>query len=174
MPTPLALMELGDQEPSSGFEHPVHLLDCGPLIVLGHVVQGERACDGVEGRIRKRKVLRETDLETRRYSTLACLAAGTVDHLDCCINAVHGAGGSYPLREDKGEAAGAAADIENPVTGPKLQIVGQHRAQTVSSPAKQAVAQVVNTRPVDEPVAAVVMGTAGGVDHRHVSVRRVV
>jgi hypothetical protein len=174
MPTPLALVELGDQEPSSGSKHPIHFLDCGPLIILSDVVQSERARDGVEARIRKREVLRVSDLETRRYSTLACPAAGTVDHLDCCINAVHGACGSYPLREDEDKAARAAADIEDPVTGQKLQIVGQHRAQTFSSPPKQAVAQVINTRPVDEPVAAVVMGTAGGVDHRHVSVRRVV
>jgi hypothetical protein len=172
MPTPLALVELGDQEPSGGFEHPIHFLDCGPLIILSDVVQSERARDGVEARIRKREVLRESDLEPRRYSTLARLAAGTVDHLDCCINAVHGAGGSYPLREDEGEAARAAADIENPVTRPKLQIVGQHRAQTGSALAEQDVAQIVNTRPVDEPVAAVVMGVARGVDHRHASVRR--
>ncbi len=75
MPTPLALVELGDQEPPSGFEHPVHLLDCRLLIVLSHVVQSEGARDGVEGSVREREVLRESDLETRRCSTLACLAS---------------------------------------------------------------------------------------------------
>ena len=45
------------------------------LIVLSHVVQSEGARDGVEGGIREREVLRESDLETRRCSTLACLAS---------------------------------------------------------------------------------------------------
>lgn len=110
------------------FQHSVHLTDCSPLIILSHVMQGERACDGVEGGIRKRKLLRESDLEGRRYSSLACPAPGTVDHFDRCINAVDGACRSYPLRTSKSKAARPAAHIEDPVAGPQLQIVGHHSA----------------------------------------------
>jgi hypothetical protein len=79
---PLALVELGDQETSIRFQHSVHLADCTPLIVLSYVMQRKGACDGVKGGIRKRKLLRESDLEGRRYASLAGLAAGTLDHLD--------------------------------------------------------------------------------------------
>ena len=103
-PTPLALVELGDQEPSMRFQHSVHLADCSPLIILSYVMQCEGACDGVEGRIRKRKLLRESDLEGRRCSSLACPAAGTVDHLDCCINAVDRAAGCYAFGESDSKA----------------------------------------------------------------------
>jgi hypothetical protein len=172
VPTPWAGVKLGDQEPSTGLEHPVHLLDRSSLIVLGYMVEREGARDGAEGGIGKRQVLCEGDLEGTRHAPFACLAAGAVDHLDCCINAVNRPSRCYPLRKDAGKAARAAADVEDLVTGPKLQIISQHRAQTVSAPAKQAVPQVVNTRPVNEPVSAVVTGMAGGMDHRHVSVRR--
>jgi hypothetical protein len=172
MPTAWALVKLGDQEPSTGLEHPVHLLDRSPLIILSHMMQGEGAPNGVEGRIRKREILCEGHLEGDRCSPFACLAACPVDHLGCCINAVNRAGGCYPLGENARKAARAAADIEDPVTGPKLKIVSQHPAQTISTPSKQPVPQVVEACPVDEPVAAVVIGVAGGMDHRHESVRR--
>jgi hypothetical protein len=125
---PLALVELGNQEPSMRFQHSVHLTDCRPLIVLRHVMQCERACDGVEGGIRKRKLLGESDLEGRRYPSFACQAVRPVDHFDCCINAVDRAGGSYPLRESDSKAARSAAHIEHSVAGLKLQIIGLHRA----------------------------------------------
>jgi hypothetical protein len=37
-PTPWAFVKLSDQEPSTGLEHPVHLLDRSPLIVLSYMV----------------------------------------------------------------------------------------------------------------------------------------
>jgi hypothetical protein len=171
MPAALTLVKLSDHEPSTRLEHPVHLLDRSPLIILSHMVQRKGAPDGVEGGIRKRELLCEADLEGDRCSPFACLAAGPVDHLNCCINAVHRAGGCYPLGIHAGKAARATADIKDPVTGPKPKIVSQHRAQTVSTPTKQPVPQVVEACPVDELVAAVVIGMASGVDHRHESVR---
>jgi hypothetical protein len=172
MPAAWALVKLSDHEPSTGLQHPVHLLDRSPLIILSHMVQRECAPDSVEGGIRERKILCEADLEGGCCSPFACLAAGPVDHLDCCINADHRSGRCYPLGKDAGKAARATADIEDPVTGPKPKIVSQQRAQTVSTPTKQPVSQVVEACPVDELVAAVVIGTAGGVDHKHESVRR--
>jgi hypothetical protein len=172
MPTPSALVKLSDQEPSTGLKHSVHLLDRSRLIILSHMVQREGAPNGVEGGIRKREILCEGDLEGGCCSPFACLAAGPVDHFNCCINAVHRAAGCYPLGKDAGKPARATADIEDPITGPKLKIVSQHLAQTVSTSTEQAVPQVVEACPVDEPVAAVVIGMAGGVDHRHESVRR--
>jgi hypothetical protein len=124
---PLALVELGDQEPSMRFQHSVHLSDCSRLIVLSYVVQCQGACDGVEGAIRKRKLLRESDLEGSHYASLARQAASTVDHLDCCVDTVDRAGGSYSLGENKSKAARSATHIEDSVAGPKLQIVGDHR-----------------------------------------------
>ena len=103
-----------------GFQHSVHLADCSRLIVPSYVMQCEGACDGVEGGIRKRKLLRESDLEGRHYTSLACQAASTVDHLDCCIDAVDRAGGSYSLGERDSKAARSTTHIEDPVTGPKL------------------------------------------------------
>jgi hypothetical protein len=139
VPTPWAGVKLSDQEPSAGREHPVHLLDRSWLIVLSYMVEREGARDGVEGGIGKRQVLGEGDLEGTRYAPFACLAAGAVDHFDGCINAVNRPSRCYPLRKDAGKAARAAADVEDSVTGPELQIISQHRAQTVSAPAKQAV-----------------------------------
>ena len=118
MPTPWAFVKLSDQEPATGLKHPAHLLDRSPLILFSHMVQREGARDGVEGGIRKRKILCEGDLEGGRYSPFACLAAGPVDHLNCCINAVDRAGGCYALGKNADKAAGATANIENPVTGP--------------------------------------------------------
>jgi hypothetical protein len=128
MATAWAFVKLSDQEPSTGLKHPVHFLDRSPLIILSHMVQREGAPNGVERGIRKREILSEGDLEGGRCSPFACLAAGPVDHLDCCINAVHRAGGRYPLGKDAGKAARATADIEDPVTGPKLKIVSEHPA----------------------------------------------
>ena len=139
MPTTWAFVELSDQEPSTRLEHPAHLPDRGPLIILSHMVQREGAPNGVEGGIRKRKILCEGDLEGDSYSPFACLAASPFDHLDCCINAVHRAGGCYSLGKDAGEAAWATADIEDPVAGPKLEIVSQHPAQTFSTSSKKQV-----------------------------------
>ena len=118
MPTPWAFVKLSDQEPATGLEHPAHLLDRSPLIVLSHMVQRERARDGVEDGIRKREILCEGYLEGGRCFPFACLAAGHVDHLNCCINAVHGAGRCHALGKDAGKAARATADIENSVAGP--------------------------------------------------------
>jgi hypothetical protein len=125
--TPLALVELGDQEPSMGFQHSVHLADCSRLIVPSYVMQCEGACDGVEGGIGKRKLLRVSDLEGRDDASLACQAASTVDHLDCCVDTVDRAGGPYSLSESDSKAARSTTHIEDPVTGLKLQIVSHHR-----------------------------------------------
>jgi hypothetical protein len=58
------------------------------------------------------------------------------------------------------------------ISGLQLKIIGHHGAQTVAASPEQPGSQVVDTRPVNEPVATVVIGTAGGMDHRDVSVRR--
>jgi hypothetical protein len=124
--TPLAFVELGDQEPSMRFQHAVHLAYCSPLIVLSHVMQREGACDGVKGGVRKGKLLRKSNLEGDYHASLACLTAGTVDHLDCCIYAVDGAGGSYPLGERDCQTARSTANVEDMVARPQLQIVDDH------------------------------------------------
>jgi hypothetical protein len=74
-------MKLSDQQPSAGFEDPVHLLDGDQLIILSHVVQSQSACDRIESPIREREVLRERDLEGRRYTALARPAGRAFDHL---------------------------------------------------------------------------------------------
>ena len=167
MATPWSLVKLSDQESSVWLQHPIHLSDGGRLVVLSHVVQSEGARDRVEGVIRKREVLREPDLERRWHSALARPAAGAVDHLDCCIDAVDRAGGCDPFGEDVRKATRAAAHIENAVAGLELKIIGQHRAEALPAPAEQPCPEVVDTRPADEPVAAVVMGMGGGVGHWH-------
>ena len=167
MAAPLSLVELSDQEPSIGFQHPVHLCDGGRLVVLSDVVQSEGAGHRVEGVVREREVLRERDLEPRRHAALARQAAGTVDHLCCCINAIDRAGGCHPIGEDDRKATRPAARIEDPIAGLELKIIGQHRVEALTAPAEQPDPEVVKTRPADEPVVAVVMGTACGVGHWH-------
>jgi hypothetical protein len=167
MATPLSLVKLSDQEPSIGFQHPVHLCDSGRLVVLSHVVQSEGARDRVECVLREREVLRERDLERRRHSAPARLAAGAVDHLCCWVDAIDRAGGCHPLSEGDRNAARAAAYIEDPVARPELKIISQHGVEALPSAAEQPDPEVVNTRPVDEPVVAVVIGAAGGMGHCH-------
>jgi exodeoxyribonuclease-3 len=162
-----SLVKLRNQEPSTGFQHPVHLCDSGRLVVLGHVVQSESARDRVESGIREREVLRKRDLERRGYAAPARLAAGAVDHLHCCINPVDRAGGCHPLGEDDGKAARATANIQDAVAWLELKIISQHDAEALPAAAEQPGPEVVNTSPADEPVAAVVISMAGGVGHWH-------
>jgi hypothetical protein len=89
---PLPLMELGDEESSAGFEDPIHLGDGSLLIIFGHVMQCERAGDGIEGGVSERELLREGDLEVRRHSVFVGSGGGTVDHLGAWVNAVNRAG----------------------------------------------------------------------------------
>jgi hypothetical protein len=167
-----SLVELSDQEPSARFEHPVHLLDCGQLIILSDVMQDQGARERVEAPIRKRQVLRERDLEAHRYSALARPAAGALDHLGCWIDAVHRAGRSHTLSENDRKAASPAAHIEHLISGPQLKVISHHGAHTVPASPEQVSPQVVETGPVNEPVTTVVISTAGSVHHRLVSVRR--
>ena len=167
---PLFLVKLGDQQPSAGFEDPIHLVNCGQLIILSHMMQSQNARNRIEGSISEREVLCERDLEGRRYSALACSAGSAFDHLGCRIDAIDRAGGSHAFSEDDRKAASTAAHVEHLISGLQLKIIGHHGAQT-TSPAQPG-PQVVDPCPVDELVATVVIGTAGGVDHRDVSVRR--
>ena len=167
MATPLSLGELGDEESSIGLEHPVHRFDSGVLLVLSHVVQSEGARDRVEGGVREREVLRARDLERCRYSAPARPAAGAIDHLNCRINAVDRAGGCHPFGEDDRKATRAAAHVQDPIAGLELKIVGQRGAEALPASAEHPRPEVVDTRPADEPVVAVVMGMGGGVGHWH-------
>ena len=162
-----SLVKLRDQEPSIGFQHPVHLSDGSRLVFLSHMVQSEGARDRVEGVIREREVLRERDLERCRHSALARMPAGAVDHLGCCINPIDRAGGCHPLGEDDRQAARAAAHIEYAVAWLELKIISQHGAEELPAAAEQPDAEVVNTCPADQPVAGMVIGMTGGVGHWH-------
>jgi hypothetical protein len=128
MATPLSLVKFGDQEPSAVFEHAVHLVDCGQLIILGHVVQSQGARDRVECSVGEREVLRVRDLEGRRYFTSARPSSGAFDHLDCSIDAVDRARGCHALSEHDRKAASAAAHIEHPIAGLQLKIISHHGA----------------------------------------------
>lgn len=161
------LVKLRDQEPPAGLQDPVHLSDGSWLVILGHVVQSEDARDRVEDLIGERKILRERDLEGRGHSPPARLAAGAVDHLGCCIDAIDRAGGCHPLGEENRKAARATAHIEDAVPWLELKIFSQHGAEALPATAEQPDPEVVKARPADEPVAAVVTGMAGGVGHWH-------
>ena len=124
-------MKLRDQEPSAGFQDPVHLSDGSWLVILSHMVQSEGARDRVEAVIGEREVLRERDLEGRRHSTPARLAAGAVDHLGCCIDTIDRAGGCHPLGEENRKAARATAHIEDAVAWLELKIISQHGAEAL-------------------------------------------
>ncbi len=165
-------MKLSDQEPAARFEHSIYLLDRGQLIILSDVMQSQGAGDRVEGSIRKRQVLRERYLEGRRESALARPAAGSLDHLGCWIDAVDRAGSSHTLCEDHRKAARPAAHIEHLISGLQLKIISQHGTHPVPTSPEQPTRQVVDPRPVNEPVMTVVISTAGSVHHRDVSVRR--
>jgi len=156
----MSATEFGDQEPSTRFEHPVHLFDCSLLIILSYVVQDEGARDRVEGGIRERKVLCEGDLEACRQSTFAGSAGRQVDHLGSGINPVHRAARRHPCGKHHGKAPGAAAHIENPITDSELKIVSEHPAESASASPAQAGSHVVQPRPVNRLVAAGVMGMA--------------
>ena len=81
MAAPLSLVELSDQEPSIGFQHPVHLCDGGRLVVLSDVVQSEGAGHRVEGVVREREVLRERDLEADRGDLSQAGNLATEEHV---------------------------------------------------------------------------------------------
>ena len=91
MQMPSALLKFGDQKSAAGFEHSVHLLDSRTLIILGHMVQHERAGQGVECGVRKRELLGEGDLETDRHFLLLRPAAGELDHFGRGIDGIDGA-----------------------------------------------------------------------------------
>jgi hypothetical protein len=160
----LPFMELGDKESSARFEHSIHLVNSGLLIISGHVVERERAGDSIERGICERQLLGESDLEVRRHSFLACSGGCPFDHLDAGVNAFNRAARSYSLGEHHREPARSAPYIESSLTGSELQIVSEHGTHPISASAEQARAQIVEPRPMDESVTVVVMN-AVGVDH---------
>lgn len=93
MPMSSALLKFGDEKSSAGFEHPIHLLDRSTLIIFSHMVQSERAREGIESGIRERQLLREGDLETDRYSVILRSGGGELDHFWRRIDAMDGAAG---------------------------------------------------------------------------------
>ena len=128
-----SLLELGNQEAAARLQHAIHLGNRSLLIIISNVVQSERAGDSVERALAERKLLGVPDLKAHRYAILERLCGGAADHLRARINAGYRAGRGYPFGEDPGKPAGTAADIENMITGPELQILGDHRAEPASA-----------------------------------------
>lgn len=84
-------LKFGDQKSTAGFEHSVHLLDSRTLIILRHMVQHERAGQGVECGVREGELLGEGGLETDRYSELLRPSAGEFDHFGRRIDGIDAA-----------------------------------------------------------------------------------
>ena len=154
-------LDFGNQESSARLQHSVHLCNRGLSIIIGDVMQGKGAGNGVERIVGERKLLSIGHFEPRRYAVLARSRNGAVDHLGAGVNAVHRPARSYPLGEDRGEPARAAANIENMITRFQLQIISEPVAHPASASAEQPSPDVVNPGPVDEAVTAVVIGMTG-------------
>jgi hypothetical protein len=155
------LLNFGDQESSARLQHSVHLCNRSLSIIIGDVMQGKSAGNGVERIVGERKLLGIGHFEPRRYALLARSRNGTIDHLRAGVNAIDRPARSYPLGEDRGEPARAAADIENMITRFELQIISEPVAHPASASAEQPSPDVVNPGPVDEAVTAVVIGMTG-------------
>jgi hypothetical protein len=128
----LSFAEFGDQEPPTRLEDPVHLGDCGLLIILSYVVQGEGARHRVEAGVSERKPLRESGLKVCRQSMPAGSRGCQLDHLSGCIDPIHRSGRSYSRGEHHRQTAAAAPHVENPITVSQLQIVSEHRPESPS------------------------------------------
>jgi hypothetical protein len=162
-----SFLDFGNQESSARLQHSVHLCNRSLSIIIGDVMQGKGAGNGVERIVGERKLLSISHFEPRRYAVLARSRNGTVDHLGAGVNAVHRPARSYPLGEDRGEPARAAANIENMITRFQLEIISEPVAHPASASAEQSSPDVVNPGPVDEAVTAVVIGTTGLMHHRN-------
>ena len=158
-------LDFGNQESSARLQHSVHLCNRSLSFIIGDVMQGKGAGNGVERIVGERKLLRIGHFEPRRYAVLARSRNGTVDHLGTGVNAVHRPARSYPLGEDRGEPARAAANIENMITRRQLQIISEPIAHPASASAEQPSPDVVNPGPVDHAVTAVAIGTTGLMHH---------
>jgi hypothetical protein len=134
MPSPH--LELRNQESPSRLQHSVHLRNGSLSIIIGDVVQGKSAGSSVERIVGERKSLCIADLEPRRDAMLARSRSGTVDHLRTRVNAIDRPARGRPLGEGHGEPTGAAADIENMITGLDLQIISDHRAKAAAAPSE--------------------------------------
>jgi hypothetical protein len=139
----------------------MHLLHGGLLIILGDVVQGQRAGDGVERGIGKGESLRESHLKSDWDLLLARSGGRTVDHLGSCIDTGDRSRRCDPPGERYRQPAGAASHIENPITGLHSKIIGKGLAEPLSTSAEQAVDQVVRAGPVNEAVMVVIHEKTG-------------
>jgi hypothetical protein len=160
-----SFLHFGDQESSAGLQHSVHLCNRSLSIIIRDVMQGKSAGNGIERIVGERKLLGIGHFEPHGYAVLARSHNGTVDHLGARVNAVDRPARSYPLAEDRGEPARAAANIENMITRFELQIISEPVAHPASPSAEQPSPDVVNPGPVDEAVTAVVIGTTGLMHH---------
>lgn len=158
-------LELGNEESASRLQHSIHLRNGGPSIILGDVMQGEGAGNSVERIVGERKLLCIGDLEAGLNAVLARSCSGTADHLWTRVNAIGRPARSYPLSENRGKPAGAAANIENMITRRQLQIISEPIAHPASASAEQPSPDVVNPGPVDHAVTAVAIGTTGLMHH---------
>jgi hypothetical protein len=160
-----SLLDFGNQQSSARLQHSVHLCNRSLSIIIGDVMQGKSAGNGVERIVGERKLLGIGHFEPRRYAVLSRSRNGTVDHLGAGVNTVDRPAWSYPLGEDCGEPARAAANIENMITRFELQIISEPVAHPASASAEQPSPDVVKPGPVDEAVMAVVIGATGLMHH---------
>jgi AraC-like DNA-binding protein len=111
-----ARVEVGQEQPSAGTGHPVHLGQRVLAPAGGHVVQGQRARHHVEGRVREgRQVLRDAGHERRAGRGAA---AGGGDGRGGGVDARHRAGRARRGGQQPGQVAAAAAHVEDPVARP--------------------------------------------------------
>jgi len=70
-------LDFGNQESSARLQHSVHLCNRGLSIIIGDVMQGKGAGNGVERIVGERKLLSIGHFEPRRYAVLARSRNGT-------------------------------------------------------------------------------------------------
>ena len=111
--------------------------DCGLLIILSYVVQGEGARHRVEAGVSERKPLRESGLKVCRQSMPAGSRGCQLDHLSGCIDPIHRSGRSYCAANTFARRPLPHPTSRTRSPSPQLQIVSEHRPESPAAWAEQ-------------------------------------